>query len=151
MGQVLLGALLGALVGYGLGSWPDFGSTQVMMATSDNRRININLAPLMRSLCVVIGIATGAIVGAIAGSTAARGESEENTPFSTRQVLLILLIAGVVVALGILAIVLFVQFIPDEEPKPEQRDLKSKPANVSIGETSHELSERTVLFFTLQT
>lgn len=72
MGQVLVGAIIGALIGFALFSVPSFRSVRLGASTGST----IEVAAALHAISQIVGTAAGAIVGAIAGAMAARPDTK---------------------------------------------------------------------------
>src|SRR5262245_28633650 len=99
MGKVILGAIVGAVVGLGIGSLPDYRNVQVVVATP-NGTGSASVVEFLRALSLMIGTGAGAIVGAIAGRVAA----DPNSTRLPKWVLIVVpaIVIGLVVLLMLL-------------------------------------------------
>jgi hypothetical protein len=65
VGRVLIAALLGLIVGAIAASVPNYG-TVISVPTSSGSGW-VDLAPLVRAIAMIVGMASGGVIGAIAG------------------------------------------------------------------------------------
>jgi len=135
MGKVILGAIVGAVVGLGIGSLPEYRNVQVVVATP-NGTGSASVVELLRALSMMIGTGAGAIVGAIAGRVAA-------DPSSTRLPKWVLIVVPAIV-IGLVVLLMLLWLFRSSGGRaacPPLRFAASQLGNVSNNPRCQEVSD----------
>ena len=132
MGKVIFGAIVGALLGWFIGWIPSYHDARWEVVQAGTRS-TVELSYVLRPISMMIGMAAGGIIGAIAGRTAADPTS---TPLPKWfRVTLLVLFFGLVLLYVVGAIVSMYQLSSKTVPKQERDPLQERePARKNPGE-----------------
>jgi hypothetical protein len=103
MGRVIVGTIVGAVLGGVLGWIPNYGGATFNLALETQGKTltqTVSLAHVISCISILVGIASGGIIGAIAGATSANPNSKP-APFWV----------WIVLAICIVSILLFLAYL----------------------------------------
>ncbi len=132
MGEVLIGTIVGALLGWYIGSLPNYSSVRLSV-DQGGVQTTVHLYLVLLALSEMLGTAAGGIIGAIAGRAAA---DPTITPLPKWfRVTLLVLFLGLVLLYIVGAIVSMDQFSSKTVPKQERDPLQERvPVRKNPGE-----------------
>lgn len=133
MGKVLVGTIVGALLGWYIGSLPDYSSVRLSV-DQGGVQTTVHLYSVLLALSTMLGTAAGGIIGAIAGRAASDPSS---TPLPKWfRVALLAVFCGLVL-LYVVSAVAFVFRSSSTTPRPDgdrQHERFRAPARKNPGE-----------------